>query len=186
MSDVRRQCTLALGTSCGYPPGYFDRLDEDNDEDLEIERNDVRDVARSVCALEAGAGAAGRTPPSVLILDHVVGACDAAVRCAAPGVLPPETAVHVLSSLAKPLNRMGQHYRERPCPVERAILTKSLLALGSVCDRLMSSFESHALSQILPLSRLALMATAALSPLFASLAAVMRPLAQNNTNEHTF
>jgi hypothetical protein len=38
----------------------------------------------------------------------------------------------------------------------------------------MTSFESHPLSQILPLSRLALMATASWSPLFAVLAEATR------------
>ena len=129
----------------------------------------MRDVARSVCALDARASAVGETLPSMLILDHIVGACDTAVR-GSPEVLPPETAVHILSSLAKPLNRLGKNYQERPSVTERAIVRRSLLALHSVCDQLISSFESHSLPQILPLSRLALMATASLSPLFGSLA----------------
>ena len=39
---------MALATSCGYPANYFEDLSVDNDEELENERNDVRDVLRSV------------------------------------------------------------------------------------------------------------------------------------------
>ena len=34
-------CAIALAVSCGYPAGYFDNMAEDNDEELEIERNEL-------------------------------------------------------------------------------------------------------------------------------------------------
>ena len=46
----------------------------------------------------------------------------------------------------------------------------SLQSLGNVCNQLNSSFDSHSIAQILPLSRLALMGAASLSPMFESLA----------------
>jgi len=181
--DAICECALALATSCGYPPGYFDCLEEDNDEELEIERNDVRDVARSVCSLDSGFNGTHKSP-SILILERIVTACNTAMQhSAASGQLPPETVVHILSSLAKPLNKLGKTYKEQPSAIGCAIMTMSLVALGSVCDQLISSFESHSLSQILPLSRLALMATASLAPMFSSLAEITRESAASDVEK---
>lgn len=149
---------------------------EDGDEELEIERNDIRDVARSVCGLDPSAAIGTQKSPSILILERIVAACNDAVRRAdSAGALPPETVVHVLSSLAKPLNRLGKKYKEQRSSVGCAVLTASLLALGCACDQLNSSFEaaSRPASEMLPPSRLACMCAASFAPLFSSLANVM-------------
>jgi len=172
--DAICECTLELATSCGYPAGYFDRLYENSDEELEIERNDVRDVARSVCSLDSGVIGTQKSP-SILILERIINECNNAIQhSTTSGQLPPETVVHLLSSLAKPLNKLGKKYKEQPSSIGCTIMTTSLLALGSVSGRLNASFESLSMAQILPLSRLASMASASFSPMFACLAQVMR------------
>ena len=166
------QCALALSVSCRYPDGYFLDLSVDNDEELEFERNDVRDVVRSVSSLDSGNfGTAEHKSPSMLILEHLVTSCNASIQEAAQrSLLPPESVVHTLSALAKPLNKLGAKYVDQPTPNECQIIMVSILALGSVCERLNLSFQSgESICHILPVSRLALMGLASLSPLFSSL-----------------
>ena len=169
-----KQCALALATSCGYPAGYFDDLSQDNDEILEIERNDVRDVIRSVSSLESGNfGSNEHKSPSILILERIMAACYNSIHVSDTyGPLPPETAVHTLSALAKPLNKMAKRYAEQSSATECTLMTMSLEALGSVCERVNSAFDFLPLSKILPVSRLALMGMASLSPLFSTLAEI--------------
>jgi hypothetical protein len=54
------------------------------------------------------------------------------------GHLPPETAVHILSALAKPLNKLGKFYKQQPSAFGCSIITMSMLALKSYCDQLNS------------------------------------------------
>jgi hypothetical protein len=44
---------MKLAARCGYPVGYFHNLEMDSDEDLEIERNDVRDLLRGLVGVPA-------------------------------------------------------------------------------------------------------------------------------------
>lgn len=127
----------------------------------------MRDVARSVSSLETGNFG---NSPSMMILDRVITACSAAIQ--ETDGLPPETVVHTLSALAKPLNKLGNGYKQQPSANECYLITKSLQALGTVCERLNSVFDSLPISQTLPVSRLAFMGTASLAPLFTSLAEI--------------
>ena len=166
-------CVLSLASSCGYPPTYFDHLSDNNDDEIEIERNDIRDVARTVCSLDNGCIV--DTSPSILILERLIGACNGAI-CEAVSMdqLPPETAVHILSALAKPLNQLGRAYKEQKSNLGCSLITISMQALANVCYQLNSSFSKRSISQILPLSRLACMAIASLSPMLSSLAELSR------------
>ncbi|KAL7545932.1 hypothetical protein ACHAWF_009281 [Thalassiosira exigua] len=200
--DATCQCVLALASSCGYPHGYFDRLSENSDEELEVERNDIRDVARSVCSLDSGnTGSHGQKSPSILVLEHIVRAChDAMQGCAH---LPPETAVHLLSALAKPLNKLGRLYQQSKigCECEIMIMSVCMNALWGVCDQLNTAlFDSHPMSRTekcqfrqerpalqelnLPLSRLALMGASSLSPMFSSLSEVVLNRQATTDAEH--
>ncbi|KAL9179854.1 hypothetical protein ACHAXT_007824 [Thalassiosira profunda] len=181
--EIICECTQALATSSGYPPGYFNCLTENNDEELEIERNDIRDVARSVCSLDAcDLDTAGQKSPSILILERIVTACNAATQ---QSDLPPETVVHILSALAKPLNKLGKICNKQPSATGCAMMTSALQAFGTVCDRLNASFDSRSVSEILPLSRLALMGAASLTPMFGKIAEAMgeRPAAIDEERE---
>ena len=164
---------LSLASSCGYPSTYFDHLSDNNDDEIEIERNDIRDVARTVCSLDNGCIV--DTSPSILILERLIGACNGAI-CEAVSMdqLPPETAVHILSALAKPLNQLGRACKEQKSNFGCSLITISMQALANVCYQLNSSFSKRSISQILPLSRLACMAIASLSPMLSSLAELSR------------
>ena len=158
------ECALSLAASCAYPLHYFDNLSENNDEDLEIERNDVRDVCRTVCSLETGNF--GKSP-SVMILHRLVSVCFRAIKntdC------PSEAVVHALSALAKPLNKLGKKCAEQFDEEECSILIKALDSFDHVFQRLNSSIKHLPHSKTLPLSRLALIGFASLAPLLSSVA----------------
>ena len=176
------QCILALASSCGYPHGYFDCLSEDNDEELEIERNDVRDVARSVCSLDSAD--IGANKPSMLILERTVNACSTAVQDSlSKNHLPSETVVHILSALAKPLNKLGKKYTQQRSDYACVIMGTAMQSMGSVCDQLNSSFDSRSMSEVLPLSRLVLMGMSSLAPMLSALVNVMNEQATTTHSE---
>jgi len=165
-------CTLSLAASCGYPQGYFDCLSEDNEEELEIERNDIRDVARSVCSLDSAD--ISMNSPSILILQRIVSACNTAIQEAITSDhLPNETVVHILSSLAKPLNKLGKIYKQQPSDIGSDILIMALQSITNVEEQLNKSLDTRSISELLPLSRLVLMGAASLSPLLSHLVEAM-------------
>ena len=102
------KCALALSNSCSYPDGYFLDLSIDSDGDLEVERNDVRDVVRSVSNFDSGNfGEEEAKSPSLLILEHFIDSIFTVIQEASQhNSLPRESAVHALSALAKPLNKV--------------------------------------------------------------------------------
>lgn len=182
------QSVLVLAEACGYPDGYFCCLSENSDEDVEIERNDIRDVVRTVCNLNSNSSEPnGNKSPSSFILEHTVSACNASVRDAlASGHLPRETVVHVLSAIAKPLNCLGKSYSQQPSSFTAGILTISMFTLAEVCDQLNASFDSRSLAEIFPLSRLVLMGISSLSPMFSSIAELMRTKSPSETENELF
>jgi hypothetical protein len=159
------ECALALAASCAYPAHYFDNLSVNSDEDLEIERNDVRDVCRSVCCLDTGNF--GQSP-SISILNRIVDTCHGAIKSTEPTQLPSEAVVHALSSLAKPLNKLAcdSQSDDDAC----SIMFKALDSFGYVFERLNTMIEHVPHSKTLPLSRLALIGFASLAPLLSSIA----------------
>ena len=177
-------CTLSLAASCGYPQGYFDCLSEDNDEELEIERNDIRDVARCVCSLDSAD--ISMNSPSILILQRIVSACGTAIQEAiASDHLPNETVVHILSALAKPLNKLGKMYKQQPSDIGSDIMIMALQSIGNVEEQLNKSFDTRSISELLPLSRLVLMGAASFSPLLSHLVEAMgssSPVASDKEN----
>lgn len=62
----------------------------------------------------------------------------------------------------------------------------SMLTLSEVCDQLNKSFDSRSLQQIFPLSRLALMGIASLSPMFSSIAELMKTNAASELEDDMF
>lgn len=179
---------MVLAEACGYPDGYFCCLSDNSDEDVEIERNDIRDIVRTVCTLNLNSSEPhGNKSPSSLILERTVSACNVSVQDAAvSGHLPRETAVHVLSALAKPLNCLGKSYSQQPSMSACGTLTKSMLTLAEICDQLNASFDSHSLSEIFPLSRLVLMGIASLSPMLSLMAELMKAKSSSKTENELF
>ncbi|KAL7473676.1 hypothetical protein ACHAXS_014175, partial [Conticribra weissflogii] len=160
-------CVFSLAKSCGYPNGYFNILSENNDEELEIERNDIRDVARSISSFENGNF---EHSPSIMILKSIIQACNISI-CDSNN-LPPETAVHVLSALAKPLNNLAAHFKQHPSSNVYMVLKQALQSLQTVCEHMNSVSDTLPIEQTLPVSRLALMGAASFAPMFSSLAEI--------------
>ncbi|EJK58179.1 hypothetical protein THAOC_21717 [Thalassiosira oceanica] len=172
--DSLSGCVLALGEACQYPRSYFNELNltVNNDDEIEVERNDVRDVARTVCSLDSGV--VNDASPSLLVLERIINACgDAIRRCIGDNALPHETAVHILSALAKPLNKLATLYKENPFHKGRIVMISALTSLGSINEKVSDSFESMSMSDTLPISRLACMATASYSPMMSALVEVI-------------
>lgn len=165
------QCTMRLATSCEYPAAYFMKMNEDNDEEIEIERNDVRDLIRAICGCE-GDVAKGKTSipmdVSVGILKRVIQSCSEA--CNTGASLPPETAVHALSALAKPLNVFAEAYAESyRCEGISEILVIPIRTLERVHKSVIASFETLPIIEIFPVSRLSNLATSAFVPALSAL-----------------
>ena len=170
--DSLSGCVLALGEACQYPRSYFSNLTINNNDEIEVERNDVRDVARTVCGLDSGV--INDSSPSLLVLERIINACGEAInRCIGDNTLPHETAVHILSALAKPLNKLATLYKENQFHKGRTVMISALTSLGSVNEKLSDSFESTPMSDTLPISRLACMATASYSPMMSALVEVI-------------
>ena len=175
--DFVFRSTMVLANECKYPPHYFDHMDEDNDEDLEIERNDVRDVVRTV----SGSDDPEPKPASMMILDKILNAC---AEACSPGNgdpssgLPPETAVHTLSSLAKPINRIASSLTSSQTSehtqASRHIVMVALGALGNISESIIKAFAvSVPMSVIFPVSRLQSLAAASFAPTIRSIALVL-------------
>lgn len=163
---------MRLATSCGYPQVYFDQLDVDNDEEVEVERNDARDLIRAVCGCEGDIARGDTSIPmdvSMEILRQIVQSV--AQACDTGTVLPPETAVHALSALAKPLNVLADAYTKGyRCEGIAETLLLLILALGNVHRSTIVVFENKAsFKDVFPVSRLANLATAAFAPSLSAL-----------------
>jgi hypothetical protein len=140
---------------------------------IEIERKGNKRCGP--CCMQFGQQMYRYVTPSILILKRMIGVCSAAIyEAVSMDHLPPGTAVHILSALAKPLNKLGRTYIEQSSNPVCSLITISMQALANVCNQLNSSFSSRSISQILPLGRLVCMAIASLSPMLSSLAELIR------------
>ena len=167
-----------MAASCAYPKNYFDELGSLSDEDLEIERNDVRDVLRSV----TGSGEGGSTSAAVSthgplgltsrILSRVLDSCNTVIMAAnTTGDFSIETAVHAFSSLAKPLNFIAK------CSVQSSgneeagrILDVATSLLGHICKLSIEAFHQNLhVKQVLPISRITEIAIASLAPMLSAI-----------------
>lgn len=175
-------CSMGLAGSCGYPLGYFDKLDLISDHDLEVERNDIRDLLRSV----GGSGEGGSTvntgstrrPPqiSVSLLHRLVQSCsDATGSATIHRTTLSETAIHAFSSLAKPINHLAkccQHYS--PTGLEYQILQMALKVLSESNQLVVKMFrdtpQDANVTVLLPISRIVNIANASLSPFLSAIA----------------
>lgn len=164
---------MSLATSCGYPNNYFANLGERSDEDIEIERNDVRDILRTV----AGSGEGGSTsdvvsehgPLSVTnrVLSIILRSCGEAVA----STNCPETAVHAFSSLAKPLNFLAKYSCQsgENDAETKHILDLALTLLCEVCQLVVQAFKDGTpVIELLPRARIVDITIASLCPMIAA------------------
>lgn len=83
-----------------------------------------------------------------------------------------ETATHVLSALAKPLNHLAATFstmEKHQSSLAFEILCHACQALGTIGDKVAQAFGSTLLVGMLPISRIANLATASLAPMLSSL-----------------
>ena len=157
------ECGLQLAQQCAYPSSYFDDMTEESDEEVEIERNDVRDILRSICDIENP----GCKPSiiSLLILENILGVCFD--RLITTPVEKTETIVHILSSLAKPVNWIATYLLPTGITSSFKTLNLTIASLHKVFGGLLAFFSSslpHHL--VFPVNRLASLAMASFSPTF--------------------
>lgn len=100
------QCLTNLAEGCAYPDGYFDELGSNSDEDLEIERNDVRDLLRTLTMSGEGGSTAMADYASAPVnlpfqlLARLLAYCEASVTKASEhGRMVPEATAHMFSAL---------------------------------------------------------------------------------------
>jgi hypothetical protein len=112
------KCSMKLAARCGYPVGYFDNLEMNSDEELEIERNDVRDLLRTQVATPSLAPSAShiqsgdpsptgsiRNLVSLKLLVRLLAQCEQSLLAIQdPRVVFEEVVAHAFSSLGKDLS----------------------------------------------------------------------------------
>jgi hypothetical protein len=178
---------MALASSCSYPDGYFNDLSCSADEDLENERNDVRDILRSTTNLEYDY----RCSPvcSIEVLEKLISACMNAVQMSGDSALPPESAIHCLSALAKPINALASNLLQQIVVVRTStpfpafpgtrIIQNALHTLSLTCEKLLSHSMNSSIGVLLPVSRLASLTISALSPTFSAVCSQHIAMAEN-------
>ncbi|KAG7364425.1 hypothetical protein IV203_037627 [Nitzschia inconspicua] len=174
-------CAINLTSECRYPPGYFADLTLCNDDDLENERNDVRDLLRTLSAIPSfESNNAGPTPSMAItvgssVLLNFLNSCDSPIQAAAAARrLFPETPLHSFSALAKSINACASLYKENSCRNGEQERLQSILRLALKLSYVSGSsivnhFPTAPINEILPLSRLFNLALASLSPMLSML-----------------
>ena len=166
VADHFYQCCMRLATGCGYPADYFKWLTEDNDDELENERDDVRGVLRALSG--SGEDTYVKPPfPSTQILHRLVLACSDSISKFTSGI-PPEAVVHALSALAKPMNHLAEAYAKNEAPSNAAnTLATIMSSLRFTADRMNASFDGLPAADCIAVSRLIAMAASSYAPGFA-------------------
>ncbi len=169
------RCSMNLALQCGYPSGFFDNLALDNDDDLENERNDVRDVLRTIAGIPNGVSSASLSFTASSILLQLLQSCAQPIReAAASSSLFSEPALHAFSALAKPINTAASLYSKN---VDMSIYGENIVAILHLALEIVTSagrcllhaFPVASVNEVLPLTRLYDLAIASLSPMFSIL-----------------
>ena len=168
---------MSLASSCGYPSGYFDHFSAPADEDLEVYRNDVRDVLRGINGSDEGgstSNAEATTPPLPIaqkILHMVLQSIlKSIIEARAAHQLPEETAIHAFSALAKPLNHQARSWD----PLGGQNLEIAMKCLLCTVEALLYALEHDVDARsVLPVARTTSIAVASLSPMLSSIGAAL-------------
>ena len=167
------QCSLSLSLGCAYPVDYFTEftMSQTNDDELESERNDVRDVLRTVSAATSNAQQANDLALGVL--------CRLVQRCAdrmsssssnraGSFTSLDETSLHTFSALARPLVAVASMSHHDPSKCED-VLKISLSILQVVGKQLTEAIPRITVVESLPLARLYNLAISSFAPMLANL-----------------
>lgn len=178
---------MSLASSCGYPHAYFDHFAAPSDEDLEIYRNDVRDMLRSINGSEDGGSTANvesSQPPlriSQMILHRVLLALAHSItESTKTHHLPEETVVHAFSALAKPLNHQAQSWDH----IGGQNLQIAIDCILNISESALYAFDHKADKRIiLPVARTTNIAVASLSPMLSKIGMRVRESNRDETNQ---
>ncbi|KAL3923871.1 MAG: hypothetical protein SGILL_001395 [Bacillariaceae sp.] len=176
------KCSMNLASRCRYPDGFFSDLGRNNVEELEIERNDVRDVLRTVAAmppvksnLQLSEVSAGVVICSS-VLQQLLDLCVVAVREAmTTDTLVSEAVLHAFSALAKPINLAALSYSRHHAAQSAIsgtlaqILNLALEITSMTGNMIVQKFPILPVNNMLPLSRLYNLSVASLSPMLSAL-----------------
>jgi hypothetical protein len=162
---------MNLATQCGYPPKYFHSLEENNDEELESERNDVRDIMRTITGGDGKFPSEASLQITSQVLLRILHACAETIQAPSRTDKPlfPETALHAFSALAKPINHLAERYSLSSSENVRNILKLALGIMATVGHRLVNVSPQLSINDLLPLSRLANLAVASYPPMLSAL-----------------
>lgn len=176
LTDHFYHSSLSLAVQCAYPTGYFLDLGVNNDDELERERNNVRDILRTMSSTTSSEGKTLNGSPCAAsmastILFRLLQACaDPILSVESAGTtLFAESAIHTFSALARPLIATSKAYSQSPTDTYEAILTMALRVMSSSGQQLVDLFPSKPMSEMLPLSRLFDLAAASLAPMLGHL-----------------
>lgn len=161
---------MKLASACSYPTDYFVDLRAESNEELEIHRNEIRDLLR---ALTGGEGDEGSHLPvaSMHLLHRVTFLLREEIQQQSLQV-PSEAFVHTFSALAKPLGRLARDWLRNQDEPSKHSLMQALEVLSTSFQRTMSLFEEESpnVQVVLPLSRTLNIAVASLAPMLGTLA----------------
>ena len=180
---------MSLAASSAYPKGYFDHFSALSDENLEIYRNDVRDMLRSVAGSDEGGSTANveaSRPPLPLsqkVLQKILQSIFESIsHSQSAHCLPEETAVHALSALAKPLNHQALGWDHRG----GQNLETALKCLSCAHDLVLSFCDlSTEARTILPVLRTLNIAIASLSPMLSKVGVILLESSEEKKHQIT-
>ena len=170
------ECAIVLAERCAYPNDYFNDLSDNNNEELEMERNDVRDIIRAIANVDKE-----MKQVPLILLDYILQYCKEMIinptNVTTNGIkMPFEAAVHILSSPARPLQCLaeiipslnGHQYLE----TAKSIIEKALICVSQTCEQVLAAFHQKSpMNEIFPISRLLCICLASFSPFFSSMLA---------------
>ena len=168
------QCSMSLSLGCAYPVDYFTEFSmaQTNDDELESERNDVRDILRTVSAATSNTQQANDL--ALAVLRRLVHRCSDSLlssscsKGAAPCSVLDETSMHTFSALARPLTALSTANHHDPSKCED-VLKVSLTILQVVGKQLTEAIPQVTIVESLPLARLYNLAVSSFAPMLANL-----------------
>lgn len=210
-------CVMTLAEKCAYPHNYFhpNYLGEEVDEELERERNDIRDLLRLVTTTPQQQTTKQNNDSHLNIifalelLNRIVQVCHDAVNKIETNnnnnnEMPSEVVLHALSALAKPLNKLTstvlsmtnnnnnnhsqhkQYYIEKGCETIQFTMQTLLKSSQILNQGFATTNMTSSVTIMLPISRLLCIGIASLAPMFSNLLMTSTPPTNNNNNNENF
>jgi hypothetical protein len=183
-------CTMNLASRCEYPTHYFEHLCLQSDEDLEMERKNVRDLLRTVAGSLSDAKTAGNIANdiSMQVLNKLINTFkESIVRSKLQNEYIPETVAHAFSALAKPVNFLAKLFTQSDRSndkVTHIILITVLQVLLEINQMVVNAFQNSLhYNLLLPLCRTVNIGNASYSPFLSVIATFSEEEFMNGLNK---